>query len=210
MKKALVKGTDRRFKDTKLPSNLKLDEVSLVVFDMETTGIDATLDRITEIAAIRVENQQVIEKFHSYVKPDIALSPATIEITGITKKKLENKPSIDDVLPCFLKFVEGSVLVTHNAKFDVSFLNAACLRQGVMFERPCICTLKMAKALVSNIDIHSLENLAKHYGFTFKTRGSLDDARFTYSVLKGLLQNEGKHLTRYRYLKPFLLSFFDP
>jgi len=186
------------------PPSLKLADAPLAVFDFETTGLDANGDRIIEIGALKFSAFGAAEQFSTLVKPDVELSKASSAISGITKDMLEGQPTIDQVLPGFLKFIEGCILVAHNAEFDMSFLRAACSRLGYDLEWPCFCTLKMARVLLPSLESKNLDTLAKHYGLTFEARHrSIGDAKVTTAVLKALCAGEGKHLTEWRHMQDF-------
>lgn len=177
----------------------------LVIFDFETTGLDYNSDQIIEIGGLKVKNGEILEEFETLVKPTIPIGPQTEKITGITASMLEDKPVIDQVLPEFLSFIEGSVLAAHNADFDMAFLKMAGARLGYQVEWPCFCTLKLARALLPDLDSKSLDNLAAHYNLTFEARHrSIGDCKVTNLVLSKLLSNEGAKLRVWNDLQPFI------
>ena len=101
--------------------NQTLDS-SYVVFDIETTGFSEIEDRIIEIGAVKVENGEITEKFSCFVNPEIPIPFEIVNLTGITDEMVLEAETIEKVLPDFLTFCEGSVLVAHNAGFDVGFI----------------------------------------------------------------------------------------
>jgi len=162
--------------------------VPKVVFDLETTGLNAKFDRIIEIGALRIENGQIVEKFESLVNPERPLYKHITQITGITSSMLEKQPTITEVLPKFLNFIKRSILVAHNAEFDMGFLKSHCDKLGIDLEWPSFCTLKMARKLLSDLPRKTLDALAKHYDLTFESRHrSIGDAKVTNSVMHKLL-----------------------
>ncbi|WP_434582127.1 exonuclease domain-containing protein [Carbonactinospora thermoautotrophica] len=106
-----------------------LHEVTFVVVDLETTGNSPPGAGITEIGAVKVRGGQVLGEFHTLVDPGTPIPPFITVLTGITDQMVAGAPGIADVLPRFLEFAGGSVLVAHNAPFDVGFLKHACAQQ---------------------------------------------------------------------------------
>jgi DNA polymerase-3 subunit epsilon len=171
----------------------------LVVFDLETTGLDSENDRIIEIGAIKINaHGDVLGEMSTLIATDRKLTPKIQQITGINDAMLVGKPAIEPIIRQFLKFIEGSVLVAHNAEFDLGFIKAACRRQGVVIEWPTFCTLKLARQLLPNLERKNLDTLAAHYGLQFEARHrSIGDVKVTIAVLRELLGNEGSHLSRW-------------
>lgn len=180
---------------------------SLVIFDFETTGLDSLRDRIIEIGAIKFENGKRVADFSTLIKPDVPVSETITKITGITESMLVDQPSIDAILPGFLDFIDRSILVAHNAEFDMAFLKAACLRQGYQVEWPCFCTLKLARQLLPELESKNLDTLAQHFGLTFAARHrSIGDCEVTGAVLQALLNKEGAHLQQWRDVQAYQVS----
>ncbi len=179
---------------------------SIVVFDLETTGLDANADRIIEIGAIKLSSLGQVEQFSSLVHTDIELTDDIIKLTGISPEMLVGQPSIAQVLPEFLTFIEGSILVAHNAEFDMSMLKAACSRQGIDLEWPCFCTLKMARQLLPDLENKKLDTLAAYYGLSFEARHrAIGDIKVTVGVLGGLLHGEGHTLSQWSHFQPYVV-----
>jgi len=107
-----------------------LSSTTFVVVDLETTGGASATDAITEIGAVKVRSGEVLGEFATLVDPRTAIAPFVSVLTGITDQMVAQAPSIDSVLPAFLEFAAGAVLVAHNAPFDIGFLKAACVQQG--------------------------------------------------------------------------------
>ncbi len=176
----------------------------IVVFDFETTGLDANHDHIIEIGAQKLVDLEVVDEFSTLISTKIPLPDIVQRLTGISPEMLLGKPEIKDVLPRFLSFIEGAVLVAHNASFDMSFLKAECLRQGIELEWPAFCTLKMAREFLAQLERKTLDSLANHYGLTFEARHrSIGDVKVTGTVLKELLSNEGSHLQHWVDMSPY-------
>lgn len=167
-----------------------LAEVPLMIFDFETTGLDTFNDHIIEIGALKTLRGQVIGEFSELIQPPVVVSELITQITGITPALLEGKPRIAEILPKFLAFIEGSILVAHNADFDMAFLRTECQRLGIQISWPAFCTLKMARQIHPNLESRNLDTLAKHYGLTFEARHrSIGDCKVTNGVLQSMLKS---------------------
>lgn len=179
----------------------------LVVFDLETTGLDPEVDRIIEIGAIKLDGMRPVAEFSSLVSTNVELTDDIIRLTGITPEMLVGQPVIEDVLPKFLEFIEGSILIAHNAEFDLSMIKAACSRVGIDLEWPCFCTLKMARALLPDLENKKLDTLAAHYGLTFESRHrSIGDVKVTTGVLSGLLTKEAQTIRVWSDIQPYTVT----
>ena len=175
------------------------NELPLVVFDFETTGLDVRSDRIIEIGAIKYVNQKEVDRLSLFINPGRALSADIQRITGITPDMLADAPSSAVVLPRFHAFLRGCMGVAHNAEFDCGMLNFESLRLGISCDYFVVCTLKMARQLL-NIERRNLDALAAHFGLTFESRHrSIGDIQVTAQVLWRLL-GENPQL---RYVKDF-------
>lgn len=174
------------------------------VFDFETTGLSADNDRIIEIGAIKIKNGEILGEMSTLINVDIPLSDVVQNITGITPDMLVGKPNIQNILPEFLDFVSGTILVAHNAEFDMSMLKAEADRQGFDLNLPCFCTLKLARELLPDLPRKNLDTLAEYYELTFEARHrSIGDAKVTVSVLHRMLEEEGTQLLHWADFEPF-------
>lgn len=190
-----------------LAPNTKFRECTFVVFDLETTGLDSSHDRIIEIGAIKFKNFKPIDQLSSLVHTDLPLSPKIQKLTGITPNMLVDKPKVATLLTQFLEFIKGSILVAHNADFDLSFIKAECKRQLITLSWPTLCSLKLARALLPGLERKNLDTLANHYSLKFEARHrSIGDAKVTLSVLEKLLEKEGESLLTWNDLKNFTTS----
>ena len=199
--------TLRRVKRYLPEPSYAMSDATLVVFDLETTGLDSDVDRIIEIGAIKLKGMQPVDQFSTLVKADIELTDDITKITGITQDMLEGQPSIDTVLPKFLEFIEGGLLVAHNAEFDLSMVRAACSRVGIDLEWPTFCTLKMARELLPDLENKKLDTIARHYGLTFEARHrSVGDVKVTVGVLRNLMAKHPERFTQWSGMKPFTVE----
>ena len=130
------------------------------VFDIETTGFKPEHEKITEIACCKVSNGKIIDEFSTFVNPEKPIPKAVAELTHITDDMVKDAPKIDEVLPKFLEFIKDSILVAHNAKFDVSFIkyNAKQLEIEDKFNPIMMDTLMMAKELYNCFENNKLRN----------------------------------------------------
>jgi DNA polymerase-3 subunit epsilon len=172
-----------------------LRDTTFVVFDLETTGTRPDGNGITEIGAVKVRGGRVLAEFATLVDPGSPVPPQIVALTGITSAMLHDAPRIERVLPAFLEFAAGSVLVAHNASFDTGFVRAACAAHGYHWPRPAVvCTLRLARRVLTRQDTPSfkLGSLAALLGAgTEPNHRALADARATVDVLHALLERVG-------------------
>ncbi|MCC5697540.1 3'-5' exoribonuclease, partial [Klebsiella pneumoniae] len=132
------------------PADQLLSDVTFVVVDLETTGTDRTGDAITEIGAVKIRGGEVLGEFTTLVNPGRDIPPSIVAITGITNEMVADAPPLDSVLPAFLEFSRGAVLVAHNAPFDIGFLRANCERLGLPWPKPQVVdTVRLAKRVIT-------------------------------------------------------------
>lgn len=171
----------------KLSDNLD----NFVVFDVETTGFSARNDKIIEIGAVKIKNGEIIDSFNVLINPEEKLPEKIIELTNITDSMLVNEPLIQDVLPKFYKFIENSIMVAHNANFDMAFLRNNFKKIGIDFEKPYIDTLELSRIFHPNVRSHSLGKVAKRLGVSLENaHRAVDDARATGEVFIRLLSDK--------------------
>ncbi len=184
-----------------------LKSMQIVTFDFETTGLDFERDRIIEIGAQKMVDGKVVGEMSTLIYTDLPLSELVVNLTGITPAMLIDQPRIEAVIPNFLSFIEGCVLVAHNAEFDYNMLRAECSRQGIDLEWPTFCTLKLARELLPDLERKTLDALAAHYDLTFESRHrSIGDVKVTVAVLKEILAGEGNYIETWKDLNPFTVS----
>jgi DNA polymerase III subunit epsilon len=186
------------FADVDPLADLSLRETTFVVVDLETTGGRASgegHDSITEIGAVKVRGGAVLGELATLVDPGRSIPPQIVALTGITTAMVCDAPRIDSVLPAFLEFSRGAVLVAHNAGFDIGFLRAAAERCQIAWPRPpVLCTVRLARRVLTRDEAPSvrLAALARLFGATTTpTHRALDDARATVDVLHGLFERVG-------------------
>lgn len=169
----------------------RLAQLAYTVFDTETTGLDpAQGDEIIAIGAVRIVNGRLLseETFEQLVDPRRPVSPASIAVHGITPERLAGQPTIEVVLPRLRRFAEDTVLVGHNAAFDLRFLQLKEAHTGVVFDQPLLDTLLLSAVIHPNQESHSLEAIAQRLGVPIVDRHTaLGDARVTAEVFLRML-----------------------
>jgi DNA polymerase III subunit epsilon len=172
-----------------------LISTTFVVVDLETTGGSPGGNEITEFGAVKVCGGEVLGEFQTLVRPGMSIPPFVAVLTGITDAMVAVAPRLQAVLPAFLEFARGSVLVAHNAPFDVGFLKAACQRLGHVWPSPQVLdTARLARRVLARDEARDcrLSTLARIFrASTMPTHRALDDARATVDVLHGLFERLG-------------------
>jgi len=173
----------------------RLADVTFVVVDLETTGGSPKDSAITEIGAVKIRGGQVLGEFQTLVDPGHPIPPYISVLTGITTMMVAAAPRIAAVLPGFLEFARGAVLVAHNAPFDLGFLKAACAETGMAWPPAAsVDTAVLARRLLTRDEVPNckLATLAPFFSATTSpTHRALDDARATVDVLHGLFERLG-------------------
>src|SRR5690606_32105417 len=173
------------------PAPRNLAEDTYVVFDVETTGLSAVHDTIIELAAVKVRGGEIVDRFSSFANPHRKLTSTITELTGITDEMLEGAPDVEEVLRRFLDFVGDSVLVAHNARFDMGFFQMGVRRLGLdAITNPVIDTLEMARSLYSGLKNYRLNTLCKHFGIELKQHHrAIHDAEATGHLLWKMVED---------------------
>ncbi|MCR4620810.1 MAG: PolC-type DNA polymerase III [Clostridiales bacterium] len=162
----------------------KLDSAVYVVLDVETTGLNTYRDRITEIGAVRIENGKEVGEFSMLIDPGIPVPEEVTRLTGITNQMLMGKPRISDAIIKFGQFCTGSVLVAHNAAFDMMFIGRAFRDAGLVFDHPVIDTLSLCRNFYTTMKTHKLGQICKELGISLtNAHRAVHDARATSLVL---------------------------
>ncbi|MEG2441162.1 MAG: PolC-type DNA polymerase III [Acetivibrio sp.] len=180
-------------------------EENYVVFDIETTGFGPVNDRIIEIGAVKVIKGKITDRFSTFINPDIPIPFRIEQLTGITDEMVLDAPMIDAVLPKFLEFCEGCVLVAHNASFDVGFINNKAGRMGIKTDFTVIDTVGMARCLLPKLNKFKLHIVAKELGISLENHHrAVDDAQATAEIfLKFLEKLEEKEIHTLAQLSEF-------
>ena len=160
-----------------------------VVFDLETTGLSAVNNRIIEIGAVKVEQGKITERFSTFVNPQEPIPFEIEQLTSISDEMVLDAPVIEDVLPEFLKFCEGCVLIAHNASFDAGFIEENCRRMGIETDFTVGDTVSMARLLLPNLSKFKLDNVAKALNIPLHHHHrAVDDAACTADIFVKFLE----------------------
>ncbi|SHJ98498.1 DNA polymerase-3 subunit alpha [Anaerocolumna jejuensis DSM 15929] len=159
-----------------------------VVFDIETTGFGPVKDRIIEIGAVKVKEGVIVDKFSTFINPEIPIPQRIEELTSITDDMVIGSPKIDVILPEFLAFCEGAVLVAHNASFDVSFIRKKAEMLGIETNFTVVDTVGMARMLIPDLNNYKLHTVAKALSVSLENHHrAVDDAGATADIFIKLL-----------------------
>ncbi|MDR2615848.1 MAG: PHP domain-containing protein, partial [Oscillospiraceae bacterium] len=151
-----------------------------VVFDIETTGLNSSKDRITEIAAVTIRGGEILSEFHTYANPGIRIPREITELTGITDETVRGAPSQLDAVRAFLDYAGDRPLSAHNASFDLGFIYEVCYTNGVAFTNACLDTLSLARAIFPELYNHKLPTVSSALRLPkFDHHHALADAKTT-------------------------------
>ena len=189
----ILYGVEGYLVEDNLPVIQKANDKDLsqtfVVFDLETTGFSNKNDKITEIGAVKVENFKVVDRFSQLINPEKDISYKVQELTGITNDLIKDKPTIEEVLPKFVEFIGDSVLVAHNADFDMGFMQQKCREQNIEFKNTSVDTLTLARTLLPHMKRFRLNLIAKELGIPLLNHHrAVDDAEATAHIFIKFLE----------------------
>ncbi len=161
---------------------------TFIVFDIETTGFGPVKDKIIEIGAVKVENGVIVDKFSTFINPEIPIPQKIEELTSITDDMVIGYPKIDVILPQFLEFCGDAVLVAHNASFDTSFIRKKSEMLGIQTDFTVVDTVGMARMLIPDLNNYKLHTVAKALGVSLENHHrAVDDAGATAEIFVKLL-----------------------
>lgn len=188
----VIYGVEAYLAPDKKPSVRNIKGQSLdttyCVLDLETTGFSPRLEKITEIGVMKYQDGKVVDKFSCFVNPEKSIPPRVVEVTGITDDMVRNAETIDKVFPKLLEFIKDSVLVAHNAEFDVGFLRHVARELGYEFDFTYLDTLSLAYELFPEYKTYKLGRIAKNLGIKVDVaHRALDDVDTTVKVFKVML-----------------------
>ncbi|WP_243354325.1 PolC-type DNA polymerase III [Bacillus litorisediminis] len=173
------------------PSHRLLQDDTYVVFDVETTGLSAVYDTVIELAAVKMKDGEIIDRFESFANPHHPLSATTIDLTGITDDMVKDAPDPEEVIARFREWVGDDILVAHNASFDMGFLNVGYEKIGYpKANNPVIDTLELARFLYPDLKNHRLNTLAKKFDVELtQHHRAIYDAEATGYLLAKMLKD---------------------
>ena len=163
-------------------------DTTYCVLDLETTGFSFRTEKITEVGIMKVKNGEVIDEFSCFVNPEKPIPQRVVEVTNITDEMVKDADTIDKIMPKIIEFVGDSVLVAHNADFDIGFLKYNAKILGLSLENTYLDTLRLAKALFPDFKKYKLGIIADNLGIKVEVaHRALDDVDTTVKVLKVML-----------------------
>lgn len=189
----ILYGVEGYLVEDNLPVIQKANDKDLsqtfIVFDLETTGFSNKNDKITEIGAVKVENFKIVDRFSQLINPEKDISYKVQELTGITNDLIKDKPTIEEILPKFIEFIGDSVLVAHNADFDMGFMQQKCREQNIEFKNTSVDTLTLARTLLPYMKRFRLNLIAKELGIPLLNHHkAVDDAEATAHIFIKFLE----------------------
>lgn len=162
---------------------------TFICFDIETTGLSAARDKITEIGAVKVENGVITDTFSTFANPEMPIPQKITQLTGITDDMVKNAPSQSEAVGAFLEFAGDNVLVAHNAPFDTSFIAKACEDMGREYNYTSIDTVAISRAILTDIKNCKLDTVAKFLRLgDFNHHRATDDAEMLARIFINLCQ----------------------
>ncbi len=183
----IIYGTEAYFIDDLVDSVSGKASGSLdgtfICFDIETTGLSAKNDKITEIGAVKIENGVVVDTFSTFANPEMPIPAKITQLTGITDSMVKDAPSQSEAVKAFLDFAGDNVLVAHNAPFDTGFIRVACENMGVPYNLTAIDTVVICRSILKDIKNCKLDTVAKYLRLgDFNHHRAKDDAEMLASI----------------------------
>jgi len=161
-----------------------LNDLECIIVDIETTGLEPTQHEITEIGALKIKGNDVIDVFSKLIKPKNPIPPNITKLTGIDDDMVKDSPPAEVVLPQFFDFIGNQALIAHNSDFDIPFIKYH-MRQsaGKELANPIGCTLKLSRFLLPGLINHKLHTVASHFRLTVANRHrAMGDVELTFQV----------------------------
>ncbi len=188
----VIYGVEAYFVDDmhEIASNEKGQDFSqdFVVFDIETTGFSPVDNRIIEIGAVKVQGGEITDRFSVFVNPETPIPFEIEKLTGIRDDMVLGAETIENVLPQFLAFSEGCMLVAHNAEFDMSFIRENCDRQGIQHDFTYVDTMNLSRVMLPGQSKHTLDAVVKTLGISLlHHHRAVDDAEATAEIFVKLI-----------------------
>ncbi len=167
-----------------------MENKKYIVLDLETTWLSKYKHKITEIAAIRIDWDKVVNTYQTLINPQRNIPSWITRLTGITNEMVENAPTIDEILPAFLDFIKDDIIVAHNSSFDYWFLSENIYKhQNFWMENPVLCTRKLTSRLIPELPRKNLWSICDHMNLiNDQAHRAMWDTVVTVEVFKNLLK----------------------
>jgi len=158
---------------------------SLIFLDLETTGIAATRERITEIGLVEVAEGELVASWSQLVNPEKRIPPFIQALTGISDEMVEDAPRFEQLAPALFERLAGKLLIAHNARFDYGFLRHEFGRLGMCYDARVLCTAKLSRKLFPEHRRHNLDSLIERHGLSCSARHrALGDAEVLWQFMQ--------------------------
>ncbi len=158
------------------------------IIDVETTGGQASSDKITEIAIVLHDGKQIVEQYSTLINPNRSIPIGITRLTGISDEMVKDAPQFYEVAKKIVQMTEGAIFVAHNVRFDYQFIREEFKRLGYTYTRKQLCTVKLSRQHFPGLASYSLGNLIKHFNIkTANRHRALDDALATTIVFEKIL-----------------------
>ena len=166
------------------------------VIDIETTGLSKSYHQITEIAAAKIRNGEIVEQYQTLVNPQVRIPAFITQLTGITNQMVQDAPTIKHALPDFLGFLQKDIFVAHNATFDFGFLDHNLkMHHGQNLLNQKLCTKKLANRLLPNLSHKRLQDLCRHFNINnsraHRALGDVQATALVFNNMLSILQEKG-------------------
>ena len=190
-----------------------------VVFDIETTGLSVQNCKITEIGAVKIKNGEILDRFNTFVDPEVPIPADIVELTGITDEMVKGAPKYDEALKAFFQFVGNDpqkeiqpLLIAHNANFDIGFIRHFAKEAGLPFENPYLDTLALSRYINPELNKHTLDAIANAYNLgDFNHHRACDDAEMLAHIFFRMIDiMEKSDLRDWRMLQQEMAEKTDP
>ena len=188
---------DARQRNVFNPKEQELLTATYCVFDLETTGLSSRLDRITEFGGVIVRNGLIVDRLDMFINPEVKIPEPIVRKTRITDEMVKDAPTIEEAMPKIMDFIKDYILVSHNATFDVGYLNAARKRMGLdPIPNGVVDTLALSRYLFPEAAYHNLGTLSKNLGLTSYNTEEAHRADFDAEALNDVWQAILPRLTK--------------
>jgi DNA polymerase-3 subunit epsilon len=158
------------------------------IVDIEATGGNSKIGRITEVAIIQFDGEKIVDQFETLVNPERDIPYYVQRLTGITNKMAATAPLFEVVAPKVFELLKDSIFVAHNVKSDYTFIQAELKKAGIIYKSDRLCTLELAAKLIPQVESHGLEKVSKHLEIEVENRHrAMGDALATVELLKHLI-----------------------
>ena len=159
----------------------------LIFLDLETTGMSAAQERVTEIGLVEVDDGECVDKWSQLVNPQKPIPPFIESLTGISDAMVAHAPTFGELAPALFKRLQGKLLVAHNARFDYGFLRAEFERSGLSYASRVLCTVRLSRKLFPEQRRHNLDSLIERHGLGCSARHrALGDAEVLWQFLRNI------------------------